>query len=300
MARLADRIWELNWAPPQMLCYRPELRSEERGGFSVAKMRAIMESQRQAIAESPVYDADDVAAYYYYTAMRDYDLDVRHFPAVAIPEDSAFIEFRKPALRDMVGGERIASQLPHWWGWAVSKHEPADFERVFRHKAAMAPGVAHGLLCVLWMSPDDKSLLAPLAAFGLQVAYDGEILSSPAVALGFPNDPERVVDPKGLFGYFNALFLPAVMAMAFMACKSTKVTAVDRPDALNKARVKKKKKRPLVTANVIKFDEMKEVLRVQGQAGIQGLAGAMRQCRHYFVKDIRQQASTLILPPGLR
>lgn len=295
MARLADRIWELRWVPPQMLCYRPELRSEERGGFSVGRMKAVMEDQRNKIADAPVYAADSVGQYFYKTATRDHDLTVADFPAVAIPEDSAFIEFRKPDLREVVGGGRIAGELPHWWGWHVVRHDPETFGGIFRSRHALHPSCAAGLLCILWLSPDDRSLFAPLAAMGLQVASDGELLAAPSMALAFENDPARVNDPNGLFGYFNVLFLPAVAAMAFMACKSTTIRRSDAEATLNRARVRKKR-RPFVGYATIECEPIKDVLRHRGMAGIQGLAAAMRQCRGEFVQDMRGGPSAIILP----
>jgi hypothetical protein len=50
MARLADEIWELPWAPPQVLCYKPGLRTEGEGGFSIAQMKSLMEEQRRLVA----------------------------------------------------------------------------------------------------------------------------------------------------------------------------------------------------------------------------------------------------------
>jgi hypothetical protein len=297
MARLADRIWELRWVPPQVLCYRPEFRSEAAGGFSYLGMKAFMEAQRDRIARSPVYAADAVGRYFFTTAPGDRTLAVQDFPAVAIPEETAFIEFRRPALADVAGGEKLAAELPHWWGWQVSKHPPAEFARVFRARDAVQPGCAAGLLCILWMSPDDKTLFAPMAALGLQVAGDGELLGPPTMALGFESDPDRVADARGLFGYINVLFLPAVMAMAFLACASTTARPQAAEAALNRARVRRRK-RPFVAHATIEFEPIRDVLRHQGLAGVQGLAAALRQCRSHFVQDMRGQSSLILLPGG--
>jgi hypothetical protein len=295
MARLADRFWELKWIPPQMLCYRPECRNEDRGGFSVGRTQAMMEAHRDTIAASPVYAADAVGQYFYATAMRDRDLRVQDFPAVAIPEEKAFIEFRRPDLQDMERGDRIVAELPAWWGWQIAKHPPGEFLKVFRLRTQPYADCAAGLVCLLWLSPDDAALIGPLAAMGLQVASDGELLGPPTVALGFEHDPDRLQDPSGLFGYFNVLFLPAVMAMAFLACQSTTVRTVEADLKLNRARARKRR-RPFVAHRTIDFEPIKDVLRHQGMAGVQGLARAMRQCRHHFVQDMRGQSSLILLP----
>jgi hypothetical protein len=297
MARMVDRLWELTWIPPQLLCYRPELRNEEEGGFSYARMKAVMESLRQRIGESPIYAADSVAQYFYMTALRDRDLQILDFPVVAIPEKTAFIEFRKPDLRNMVNGSPVLKELPFWWGWQISRHEPDALMKIFRNRQTAHPDCATGLLCVLWLSPDDRALIAPLVAMGLQVASDGELLGG-LRALGFEHDPERVdADIDAKFAYFNVLFLPAVMAMTFMACKSTTIRQQPADATLNKAR-RKRKKRPLAAYGVIECDPIKEVLRNQGLAGIQGLAAAMRTCRSHFIQDMRGQSSLIILPGG--
>jgi hypothetical protein len=294
MARLADEIWELPWAPPQVLCYKPGLRTEGEGGFSIAQMKSLMEEQRRLVAAAPVYAADDIAEYFWYTASRDRDLTVGDFPAVAIPGESAFIEFRKPGLQNMVGAARLVRESPALWGWHVTRHEPVDFCKLFRLPAAQ-PGCAAGLVCTLWLSPDGKSLLAPLAAVGLQVSGDAELLGGPIESLAFVNDPERVHDPRRLFAYFRTLFLPAVMAMAFLACKSTTIGTRVAEAKLNRARVKRKR-RPLVAYHTIECSTIKDILRHDGLAGVQGLAAALRKCRHHFVQDMRGRSSLIILP----
>jgi hypothetical protein len=146
----------------------------------------------------------------------------------------------------------------------------------------------------LWLSPDDRSLFAPVAVGGLQVAEDGEILGPPVLGLAFRNDPERVDNPTAKLAYFNTLFLPAVMTLAMLACKSTTTAHNVLPAALQQAR-RKRKKRPFVPYHAVDFKPMADTLRFQGQSGIAGLASAMRTCRHHFVQDLRGGSSTILI-----
>jgi hypothetical protein len=291
MARFVDRLWELKWLPPQALCYLPSCRDPMAGGYSAETIRAVFERQRDRIAAAPAYVADDVGRFFFYTSGRDRSLRAGDFPAMAVPRAEAWIEFRRPNLGDMAGDQavRVAAQLPHWWGWLVTRCGIEEYVAQYRGTVRAEPDAAYGVVCRLYISPDDCNVFGPVVAYGLQLADGGEILGGVAEGFAFDADPGRLLPAAGQLGYFRALFLPAVAAMAFLACDTTIV----RPDApaekLQKAR-RKRGKRPLAECRVVDATPIQALLRLDGQAGIAGLPVALRTCRHHFIRQLRAGA----------
>jgi hypothetical protein len=297
MPRFVDRIWEMRWVPPQLLCYAPAFRTEAGGGWSFSRMRAVMESERDAIGRTSVYACDNIAGYFFATAARDRDLHAEDFPAVAVPERDAFIEFRGRRPEEEAKGDAMLAHLPHWWGWHVTRHTPHDFAEGLGHER-IPQGCHHGLLCTLWVAYDDRNFFAPVATFGLYVADDGEVLGPPLRTFGFAHDPDRLSDPDGHLRHFGALFMPLVMVLCFAAYPGTSIGLVVPDKKLNQARIKRKK-RPIASYHVFDCGEIQRTLRYDGMAGIQGLTAALRTCRNHFVRQLGTTTG-IFLPSGPR
>jgi hypothetical protein len=292
MARFVDRLWELKWLPPQALCYLPRCRDPAEGGYSVEAIRAVFERQRARIAAAPAYVADDVGRFFFYTSGRDRSLRAGDFPVMAVPRAEAWIEFRRPDLGDMAGAQAalVASQLPHWWGWLVTRHGVQEYLAQYGGTARAEPSADYGVVCRLYLSADDRNVFGPVVAFGLQLAAAGEICGGVAEGFAFDADPAKLLPMGGQLGYFRALFLPVVATMAFLACDTTVVRpAVDHAEKLQKAR-RRRGKRPLAAYRVVDATPIQCVLRLDGQAGIAGLATALRACRPYFIGQLRAEA----------
>lgn len=89
-----------------------------------------------------------------------------------------------------------------------------------------------------------------------------------------------------MLNYQKWLIYPAFLALSFLHCKNVNLVAVDPPEKLNRARVKRGKK-PLVRYHTLEIEPMKEVLRREGQIEKTGLKQALHICRGHF-KDYRQ------------
>ena len=82
-------------------------------------------------------------------------------------------------------------------------------------------------------------------------------------------------------GLPSQLFFIPLLTLSFLNCKNVLRVAVQPPEKLNKARVRRGKL-PLVSYYTLEITPMKEVLRIEGRSEETGLRRAWHQCRGHF------------------
>jgi hypothetical protein len=296
MARLADRIWEMEWVPPQVMTFRPEFRDPDCGAYSLPQMRAVMEDQREAIAAVDVYSGDAVLAWFCNAvAAINCDLKMTDFPALANPSRSMFLEFRRPTAGLSPAGTRLAAGLPHSWGWLLAEVTPTHLETAFDGCVTPVESARTALVGQLWYSPDGAHVFAPLASVALQRGTHDELVAVPSLGLAFRDESAHVLNRAELMKHAAGLLFPVLASLAFLACRTTRV--VDRSPSAKQARSRRRHgKRPLCRYREIDFGVMADRLRFEGQSGLVGLAAALRACRYHFVQESRPLPPLATLP----
>jgi len=249
-----------------------------------AELKAVLESAELIIC-------DNVADYLYKENPReDWNL-AKDFPNVAPPFPRMFLEWAAP--RDIVsekyghikGPENIkryglllfsdeVENIDEMIEWAKERSQPWQLQLFRKMKDISIPlkWISNGLLFI-----EDIQRIGLLCDAMWGVSEEGAPI--------MPNDriTMRVVaglnhnDGRIIAGMFFVPFL----ALSFMHCKNIIVRQVEPPPKLQKARVRRGKRR-LITYHVLEVHPIRRILEVEGEAHKTGLKKALHICRGHF------------------
>lgn len=244
-----------------------------------------IECLRAEIASAAVIVADNVSKYYWEQA-KDYWTYKNDFPCVAPPFDKLFIEYATPKVYVLGDETRPIRSDTDRQGMLIEYIDAAGkpFPRPVgtgstqSFRWAELPGARWYVRAMpVFRSRSGTPVYGSMLKY-FAVDSSGRIIEDPhlvftqAVSGGLMEDLSAGV---------GSMLIIALLAISFMHCKNTVLTATDPPREFNRER-KKAGLKPFVRFHTIDIEPMKRVLRTEGRVETVGLRKALHIVRGHF------------------
>ncbi len=238
---------------------------------------------RNRVRQGPIVVADAAVAYFV-EAAGGKELQFEHdFPNMMPPHQHFFVETARPKLDAGV-------HLPRAWGWyfEVGSQEqvvPLLASRGVEPSKDLTYGVV-GQLALNDAHGKQAYTAFPLATVIVQVGSFGDVVGPLVAGVPYQFDVSLVADYAGFLDYVQYLLQPIMFAVCCMnvgqpTVRRTHVKA-RVPKSQSKLPPSRRNKATEHPHQVLEVGPLLDVLRFEGQAGIDGLPAAIQRCKEHF------------------